>query len=80
MNTDSQVVSNHDSLIWWYVLERIPVTASVVGEGNSGKIVTEMRNVTQEFDKEHDKQSAIIDGDSSIGCPVIAIVRGVWGD
>jgi MinD superfamily P-loop ATPase len=56
------------------------VTASVVREGNSGKIVADMRNLTQEFDKEHDKPSAIIDGDSSIGCPVIAIVRGVRGE
>lgn len=53
---------------------------SVLEEGNSGKIVTEPGNLTQEFDKVYDKQRAIIDGIPSIGCPVIAIVRGVWGD
>ncbi|MFW9802622.1 MAG: hypothetical protein ACFFFC_08230 [Candidatus Thorarchaeota archaeon] len=61
-------------------MERIPLTASILAEGNSGNLVTERRDLTQEFDKEHDKQRAIIDGDSSIGCPVIAIVRGSRGD
>ncbi|MGY5853714.1 MAG: ATP-binding protein [Candidatus Thorarchaeota archaeon] len=47
------------------------------GEGNSGKLVTEVRNLAQELAKTQNTQSILIDGSPGIGCPVIATVTGI---
>ncbi|MGY5874168.1 MAG: ATP-binding protein [Candidatus Thorarchaeota archaeon] len=47
------------------------------GEGNSGKLVTEVRNLALELAKSQKKQSILIDGSPGIGCPVIATVTGI---
>ncbi|MHA1245947.1 MAG: nucleotide-binding protein [Candidatus Thorarchaeota archaeon] len=47
------------------------------GEGNSGKIVTEVRKLAIQLAKRHAKNLVLIDGSPGIGCPVIATVTGV---
>lgn len=47
------------------------------GEGNSGKLVTEVRKQGLEFAKEKGKELILIDGSPGIGCPVIATVAGL---
>ena len=51
------------------------VTATLkMGRGNSGKLVTEVKNT---LNKHADAELALIDGSPGIGCPVIASVSGV---
>lgn len=47
------------------------------GEGNSGKLVTEVRRLGVKLAKEHEKTIVLIDGSPGIGCPVISTVTGI---
>ena len=47
------------------------------GEGNSGKLVTEVRRQAQELARSNDQDITLIDGSPGIGCPVIATVSGI---
>lgn len=47
------------------------------GEGNSGKLVTQVRMIGLEFAKNNGKEVVLIDGSPGIGCPVIATVAGL---
>ena len=47
------------------------------GEGNSGKLVTEVRKLGQEIAKAHELNHVLIDGSPGVGCPVIATVTGI---
>ncbi len=47
-----------------------------IGEGNSGKLVTEVRNTAEEIVKNKKIELIIIDGSPGIGCPVIASLTG----
>jgi MinD superfamily P-loop ATPase len=47
------------------------------GEGNSGKLVTEVRQLAVTLAKEQGFQHVLIDGSPGIGCPVIATMTGV---
>ena len=47
------------------------------GEGNSGKVVTEVRKLSQNLVQRYDLQTILIDGSPGIGCPVIATVTGI---
>ncbi|MHA2377917.1 MAG: nucleotide-binding protein [Candidatus Thorarchaeota archaeon] len=47
------------------------------GEGNSGKLVTEVRNQSQKMASANGKGLILIDGSPGIGCPVIATVTGI---
>jgi len=47
-----------------------------VGEGNSGKLVTLVRNQARQIAKEREFDWVIIDGSPGIGCPVIASIAG----
>jgi MinD superfamily P-loop ATPase len=47
------------------------------GEGNSGKLVTEVRKLGKEIAKNTGAKYILIDGSPGIGCPVIATVAGI---
>jgi MinD superfamily P-loop ATPase len=47
------------------------------GEGNSGKLVTMVRQRSMQFARTHEKEIVLIDGSPGIGCPVIATVTGL---
>ena len=47
------------------------------GEGNSGKLVTEVRSLAKKIAKAPARERIIIDGSPGIGCPVIATVTGI---
>jgi MinD superfamily P-loop ATPase len=47
------------------------------GEGNSGKLVTEVRKRSVKFAETKKKELVLIDGSPGIGCPVIATVTGL---
>ncbi|MFX1560112.1 MAG: ATP-binding protein [Promethearchaeota archaeon] len=47
------------------------------GEGNSGKLVTEVRKLATKIAKDKDISIVLIDGSPGIGCPVIATVTGI---
>jgi MinD superfamily P-loop ATPase len=47
------------------------------GEGNSGKLVTEVRKLAEELAEESGKTMILLDGSPGIGCPVIATVTGL---
>jgi MinD superfamily P-loop ATPase len=47
------------------------------GEGNSGKLVTEVRKLAESLAKESNMQHILIDGSPGIGCPVISTVTGL---
>ncbi len=47
------------------------------GEGNSGKLVTEVRQQAKAFADETNHNLILIDGSPGIGCPVIATVAGL---
>jgi MinD superfamily P-loop ATPase len=47
------------------------------GEGNSGKLVTEVRKLGQQIAKTAKSDYVLIDGSPGIGCPVIATVAGI---
>ncbi len=47
------------------------------GEGNSGKLVTLVRQRSLQFAKKSGKELVLIDGSPGIGCPVIATVSGL---
>jgi MinD superfamily P-loop ATPase len=47
-----------------------------IGEENSGKLVTEVRNKAQEISEQSHLDYVIIDGPPGIGCPVIASLSG----
>ncbi len=46
------------------------------GEGNSGKLVTRVRNTAEKIAKEKEVNLILIDGSPGIGCPVIASLTG----
>jgi len=48
-----------------------------IGEGNSGKLVTRVRNIAQDIAREKGLELILIDGSPGIGCPVIASLTGV---
>jgi len=59
-----------------YVDDEVFSTAQLrMGNGNSGKLVTEVKNQMRSVDI--DTEVAIIDGSPGIGCPVIASMSGV---
>jgi MinD superfamily P-loop ATPase len=47
------------------------------GEGNSGRLVTEVRKLSTKVAKEKGISTVLIDGSPGIGCPVIATVTGI---
>jgi len=47
-----------------------------IAEGNSGKLVTIIRNKAKETAKERNFKTIIVDGSPGTGCPVIATVTG----
>ncbi|MFW5856222.1 MAG: (4Fe-4S)-binding protein, partial [Bacillota bacterium] len=47
------------------------------GAENSGKLVTEVRDIAEKRAKEKDKELVLVDGSPGIGCPVIASLNGV---
>lgn len=47
------------------------------GEGNSGRLVTEVRKLSTEVATEKGISTVLIDGSPGIGCPVIATVTGI---
>ena len=47
------------------------------GEGNSGKLVTEVRKLGERIANDHGISTMLIDGSPGIGCPVIATVTGI---
>ena len=47
------------------------------GEGNSGRLVTEVRKLSSEVATEKGISTVLIDGSPGIGCPVIATVTGI---
>ncbi|MCF2137233.1 MAG: 4Fe-4S binding protein [Candidatus Thorarchaeota archaeon] len=47
------------------------------GEGNSGKVVTEVRKRALDLGKKYELSTILIDGSPGIGCPVIATVTGI---
>ena len=49
----------------------------LAGEGNSGKLVTEVRKRASEMAMKHGTRTILIDGSPGIGCPVIATLTGV---
>lgn len=48
-----------------------------IGEGNSGKLVTKVRNTAERVAQEEGLEFILIDGSPGIGCPVIASLTGV---
>lgn len=48
----------------------------LVGSGNSGKLVTQVRRRASELARQHDLAWVITDGSPGIGCPVIASLTG----
>jgi MinD superfamily P-loop ATPase len=48
-----------------------------IGEGNSGRIVDEVRKRASSIATDQEKDFMIIDGSPGIGCPVIASITGV---
>ncbi len=66
---------------YWYV-SRTPYGKLVharlgVAEGNSGRLVTLLRNKAKEIAKNESKSLIIIDGPPGIACPVISSLTGV---
>lgn len=49
----------------------------LAGEGNSGKLVTEVRNLGVSLAERNKSNMVLIDGSPGIGCPVIATVTGI---
>ncbi len=49
----------------------------LAGEGNSGKLVTEVRNLGVRLADNNGSEFVLIDGSPGIGCPVIATVTGI---
>lgn len=47
------------------------------GEGNSGRLVTEVRKIGTEVAADKEISTVLIDGSPGIGCPVIATVTGI---
>ncbi len=47
------------------------------GEGNSGRLVTEVRKLATRIATENGLSTVLIDGSPGIGCPVIATVTGI---
>jgi MinD superfamily P-loop ATPase len=47
------------------------------GEGNSGRLVTEVRKLSTQIASEKGISTVLIDGSPGIGCPVIATVTGI---
>ncbi len=47
------------------------------GEGNSGKLVTEVRRLGVRLAKQYEKELVLIDGSPGIGCPVISTISGI---
>lgn len=48
-----------------------------IGEGNSGRLVDQVRKKAQEKADTLEKQYIIVDGSPGIGCPVIASITGI---
>ena len=48
-----------------------------IGEDNSGKLVTVIRDVAAKIAKEQEYNTVLIDGPPGIGCPVISTLTGV---
>jgi len=48
-----------------------------IGEGNSGKLVTKVRNTAEDIARKKRIELILIDGSPGIGCPVIASLTGV---
>ncbi len=65
----------------WYVSETAfgPMTHAKldIGEENSGKLVTVVRNMARNIAEKEDYPYVIIDGPPGIGCPVTSAITGV---
>jgi len=48
----------------------------MAGEGNSGKVVTEVRKLATQMASTNESSIVLIDGSPGIGCPVIATITG----
>ncbi len=48
-----------------------------IGEDNSGKLVTKIRDIAVQIAKEKEIETVLIDGPPGIGCPVISTLTGV---
>lgn len=48
-----------------------------IGEDNSGKLVTKIRDIATKMAKEQEINTVLIDGPPGIGCPVISTLTGV---
>ncbi len=48
-----------------------------IGEDNSGKLVTKIRDIASKMAKEQELDTVLIDGPPGIGCPVISTLTGV---
>ncbi len=48
-----------------------------IGEDNSGKLVTQIRDRARKMAKEKDLDLVLIDGPPGIGCPVISTLTGI---
>lgn len=48
-----------------------------IGEDNSGKLVTKIRDIASKMAKEQKLETVLIDGPPGIGCPVISTLTGV---
>ncbi|MCD6090156.1 MAG: 4Fe-4S binding protein [Bacteroidales bacterium] len=48
-----------------------------IGEDNSGKLVTKIRDIANKKAKEQEIETVLIDGPPGIGCPVISTLTGV---
>jgi MinD superfamily P-loop ATPase len=48
-----------------------------IGEDNSGKLVTKIRDIATKMAKEQELNTVLIDGPPGIGCPVISTLTGV---
>ncbi len=46
------------------------------GEENSGKLVTEVRNIARQLGKENGADFLLVDGPPGVGCPVISSIGG----
>jgi MinD superfamily P-loop ATPase len=77
-----QAISSQDSITGaWFVSRRrfgpIAHARLEIGEENSGKLVTKVRNRASELAVQHESRCVIGDGPPGMGCPVISSVSGL---
>jgi MinD superfamily P-loop ATPase len=77
-----QAISSQDSIngAWFVSRSRFGPMAHArlgIGEENSGKLVTEVRNRASELAVRHEARCVLGDGPPGVGCPVISSVTGL---